>query len=173
MEGENKCLYGLDDIPSCSSWNLVYKESTPFGPSLIVSVVVEAPQPQTPPPQTQPPPSSSTTNEELLRSIGFLPTDCPNTTPPEKMPSYPTDFEMVPPATGGSGGISTGEVPPVEGEGGSGLPAFVMVENPCSEVMSLASNDSLHQTPSALPHVDDSDGIIIHMQLHVLHVHTV
>ena len=55
-------------------------------------------------------------------------------------------------------------------------PAFVMVENPCSEVMSLSSTDSLYHTSSHPPPGDgvptpppagDSDGIGVC----ILHVH--
>ena len=138
----------------CSTWNLIHKESTAFGPTLTVSVVIEAPQTETAP--TQPP--SSSNNEDLLKSIGFLPTDKKESetlTQLERMPSYPTDFQIVP-TSGEVENVSSGDPPAgATAEHTSALPAFVMVENPCSAVVSLSSSDSLHQTA---PPVVDSDG---------------
>ena len=82
----------------------------------------------------------------------FLPDDT-------SIPSYP-DFEVVP--------LISEEIPgdPREGSVGAGedsiQPAFVMVENPCSEVMSLSSTDSLYRTysqPPPPPRDGDGDGV--------------
>ena len=115
-------------------------------------------------PANNQPLASSTANEDLLKSIGFLPTE--TLSPPEHIPSYPTDFDMVP-ANGEPSKIPASDPRSAEG---SGVPAFVMVENPCSEVMSLSSNDSLHQTA---PQPLNSDGRHTHTYMYTLRVYRI
>ena len=148
-----KC--SLSPLSKRSTWNLIHKECTAFGPTLAVSVIIE-PLRTTPPSashappttDTQTPPSSSAANEDLQQSIGFIPDDT-------SVPSYP-DFEVVP--------LISEEIPgyPQEGAGEDSIqPAFVMVENPCSEVMSLSSTDSLYRTSSQPPPPPrDGDGVL-------------
>lgn len=128
-----------------SSWNLIYKESTAFGPTLTVSIVVENLQPEATP--TLPP----STNEDLLKSIGFLPTEKKETEVPEIIPSYPTDVDMATnsgePEEISSGTPQEGSTPEDTSDQTPSVTApFVLVENPCSSVISLSSTDSLHQT---------------------------
>lgn len=73
----------------------------------------------------------------------------------EFIPSYPTDIDMVPnsgePEEISSGDPQEGSTPRDTSEQTLGVPApFVMVENPCSSVISLSSTDSLHQTAPPL-----------------------
>ncbi len=84
-----------------SCWRLVHKETTPFGPVLWLSVAVD--QPPTPLPTvtpSQPPVKAPLTNDNLLRSIGFIPSgDCSVTSvtfgvpPPDVQDNTTTSFQ--------------------------------------------------------------------------------
>ena len=61
---------------SGSSWRLIHKGTTPFGPTLWLSVYVnKAPPVLPPPPLASVPPPESLTNEDLLKHIDFIPSD--------------------------------------------------------------------------------------------------
>lgn len=56
-----------------SCWRLVHKETTPFGPVLWLSVAVDQPTPLPTVTPSQPPVKAPLTNDNLLCSIGFIP----------------------------------------------------------------------------------------------------
>ncbi len=120
---------------TCSSWRLVHKETTAFGPLLWLQVRVDkAPMMIYPPTITIPPtlatppssslPEQSLTNENLLKSIGFIP-----------------------------GGDSAHPAPPTNGcaseedDEEALLTTFDVVETPRESVHSLSSCNSVNQTP--------------------------
>ena len=113
----------------CSSWRLVHKDTTAFGPLLWLQVYVDKPPLVIYPPTitvplvTPPLPEQSLTNENLLKSIGFVPGD--------SAPALSTGCD----------------------EEEDLLTTFDVVETPNSSFHSLASYNSLNQPPPQ--HFDD------------------
>ena len=156
-------------VPFHSSWRMIHKGTTPFGPILTLSLVVEESPPSTPPsippylpspPHSSPPPPP-VSNEDLLKSIGFLPSnrmenegfmtsEAPK--PLDLLPPYPLET----PHEGGHGEFSH-MVPQegsmdgsVKGSTDQLLQTFEFVEDPPS-VVSLSSSGSLAQLSTQPP----------------------
>ena len=141
----------------CSSWRLVHKEKTAFGPLLWLQVrvdkapmIIYPPTITIPPPLATPPslPEQSLANENLLKSIGFIPSG-------DFTPQVGGHAQPAPPTNGCASEEDEEDEEML-------LTTFDVVETPRESVHSLSScnSASVSQTPSQDFH--DSKEILVY-----------
>ena len=122
-----------------STWRLIHKGTTPFGPTLTVMVLLEkppSPSPSPPPPPPSAPQFPPLTNENLLKSIGFLPSE--ERKGEEECVTLTPSNEVSDPQEGATEDRGSSESPSEQM-----LHAFELVDKPSASIISLSSTDSL------------------------------
>ena len=130
-----------------SSWRMIHKGSTPFGPTLTLSVVTDNPTLSPPPPLPSSPPPPIT-NGDAPKSTSHLPSDrleeefssFSSPKPLHLTPSYPADTDVISPTAPSEGSVEES----VASSSDQLLQTFEFVEEAAS-VVSLSSNGSYCQ----------------------------